>query len=91
MNLQDSQDSQDGCTKPRKPAVKAVGYSGPDAAAASGVSRSQWWKLHSMGRIPRPVYLGTRKPVWIVRELEEWAAAGMPDRETWERMKKARS
>jgi predicted DNA-binding transcriptional regulator AlpA len=94
VNLQDSQDSQDGCRDKKKAAraaVQGIGYCAVDAAAAVGVSRSQWWKIHSMGRIPAPVYLGQRKPVWIVKELEAWSAAGMPDREMWEKLKKAKS
>jgi predicted DNA-binding transcriptional regulator AlpA len=85
---------QDGCRekkKAAKPAVEPLSYCAEDAAAAFGVSRSQWWKLHSMGRIPAPVYLGQRKPVWIVKELQDWAAAGMPDREAWEKLKRAKT
>jgi predicted DNA-binding transcriptional regulator AlpA len=74
-----------------KPAIQPLAIDAKTAAAANGVSRSQWWKLHTMGRIPAPVYLGTRKPVWIVKELEEWAAAGMPGREAWEKLKRTKA
>ena len=34
-----------------------------DAAALLGISRAQFFKLHSAGRIgPLPVYLGSRAP-----------------------------
>jgi predicted DNA-binding transcriptional regulator AlpA len=52
-----------------------------------GISRSSWFKLARSGRTPLPVHLGTRRPVWVVSELEEWLRAGAPDRATWQRMK----
>jgi predicted DNA-binding transcriptional regulator AlpA len=54
-----------------------------NAAAALGVSRSQFWKLNGSGRLPAPVYLGTRAPRWRLDELRKWLAAGCPDRATW--------
>src|SRR5262245_30807357 len=56
------------------------------AASLHGVSRAQLWKLHAMGKVPRPVYLGAKAPRWRVDELREWLAAGAPDRQTWERI-----
>jgi predicted DNA-binding transcriptional regulator AlpA len=61
-----------------------------DAAALVGVSRAQWWKLHSAGKVPLPVYLGTKAPRWRVDELRDWLTAGCPDRQTWQRMREAR-
>lgn len=58
-----------------------------DSAALCGVSRAQWFKLHSMGRIPAPVRLGSRAPRWRVEELRAWLAAGCPDRAAWERIR----
>ena len=58
------------------------------AATALGVSRSQFWRLHSAGRLPMPVRLGQRCPRWRADELRAWTAAGCPDRETWESTKK---
>jgi predicted DNA-binding transcriptional regulator AlpA len=56
------------------------------AAAMFGVSRAQWWKLHSAGKVPLPVYaLGSKAPRWRVDELRDWWAAGAPDRQTWEK------
>jgi predicted DNA-binding transcriptional regulator AlpA len=48
-----------------------------------GISRSHWYNLYKSGRTPRPVPLGTRRPVWLVSELKEWLEAGAPDQETW--------
>jgi predicted DNA-binding transcriptional regulator AlpA len=62
-----------------------------DAAALVGVSRAQWWKLHASGKIPLPVYLGTKAPRWRVDELRAWLAAGAPDRQTWQRIREGRS
>jgi predicted DNA-binding transcriptional regulator AlpA len=58
------------------------------SGAFCGVSRAQWWKLHAMAKTPRPVYLGTKAPRWRREELEEWLAAGCPDRAAWERSKR---
>jgi predicted DNA-binding transcriptional regulator AlpA len=54
---------------------------------ACGISRSQWYKLKASGRTPLPVRLGTRRPVYLITELQSWLAAGAPDRQTWERMR----
>jgi len=61
-----------------------------DAAALLGISRAQLWKLHSSGKIPMPVRLGTKAPRWRVDELREWLAAGCPDRQTWQRIRRGR-
>jgi predicted DNA-binding transcriptional regulator AlpA len=52
-----------------------------------GVSRAQWYKLFASGRTPLPVRLGTRRPVYLIAELEGWLRAGAPDRKTWQRMR----
>jgi prophage regulatory protein len=61
-----------------------------DAAALIGVSRAQWWKLHSAGKIPLPVFLGSKAPRWVVAELRAWLDAGAPDRQTWLKLRGAR-
>jgi predicted DNA-binding transcriptional regulator AlpA len=61
-----------------------------DAASAArvlSVSRSQFWRLHSAGKIPLPVRLSARCPRWSHTELERFVAAGCPTRDEWERMK----
>ena len=64
-----------------------LALSAKEAACLLGISRAQIWKLHSAGKIPMPVRLGTRAPRWRVDELRAWLAAGCPDRQTWERMR----
>jgi predicted DNA-binding transcriptional regulator AlpA len=56
-----------------------------------GISRGQWYKLSASGRTPLPVRLGTRRPVFLIEELESWLRAGAPDRQTWMRMREGRS
>jgi predicted DNA-binding transcriptional regulator AlpA len=68
-------------SKPDRLAVSAK-----DAAELLGISRAQFWKLHSAGKIPLPIYLGTKAPRWLVDELHAWTAARAPDRQTWQRM-----
>lgn len=54
---------------------------------ACAVSRGQWYRLAASGKTPLPVRLGTRRPVFLLSELEEWLRAGAPDRVTWLRMR----
>ena len=63
--------------------------SAKDAAALLGISRAQLWKLHAAGKLPLPVRLGRKAPRWRVDELREWLMAGCPNRQTWQRMRKA--
>jgi predicted DNA-binding transcriptional regulator AlpA len=65
-----------------------LALSAKDAAAILGISRAQLWKLHASGRIPLPVYLGTKAPRWRADELRSWLAAGAPDRLTWQKLQK---
>jgi predicted DNA-binding transcriptional regulator AlpA len=51
------------------------------------ISRAQWYKLYSSGRTPFPIRLGTRRPVYLIAELEAWLKAGAPDRQTWIKMR----
>lgn len=60
-----------------------------DAARLLAVSRATFFKMHSAGKLPLPVYLTPRCPRWSRSELVEWLAAGAPDRLTWERFKDA--
>jgi predicted DNA-binding transcriptional regulator AlpA len=59
-----------------------------DAARMLGISRSQFFKLHSSGKVPLPVYLTPRCPRWLRAELLAWLAAGCPDRQTWTKLRK---
>jgi predicted DNA-binding transcriptional regulator AlpA len=53
-----------------------------------GISRSQWFKLYASGRTPLPVRLGTRRPVYLIADLESWLKAGAPPRDQWERLRR---
>jgi predicted DNA-binding transcriptional regulator AlpA len=67
-----------------------LAVSAREAAALFGISRAQWWKLHSAGKVPLPSYqLGTKAPRWDMDELRAWWAAGAPGRLEWGRMKGA--
>ena len=55
---------------------------------ACGISRAQWFKLSASGRTPLPVRLGTRRPVYLIAELEAWLKAGAPDRATWLKLRR---
>jgi predicted DNA-binding transcriptional regulator AlpA len=71
------------------PTVTPAAVAAAGAGRFCGVSRSQWWKLHSTGKVPLPVYLGSKAPRWRVDELRAWLAAGCPNRQEWQRMRGA--
>ena len=58
-----------------------------DAARVLGVSRATFFKMHSAGKLPLPVYLTPRCPRWVRGELLSWLEAGAPDRQTWGKLK----
>jgi excisionase family DNA binding protein len=58
-----------------------------EAAELLGISRAQLYKLHQSGRLPLPVYLGTRAPRWLRDELLAWLQAGAPCRADWLRLR----
>lgn len=62
--------------------------SADDGARLLGISRAQWWKLHSAGRLPLPLRFGSRAPRWRVDELRAWLEAGAPDRDSWQRFQR---
>ena len=53
------------------------------AAALCSTSARTWRMWGTIGRIPRPIYIG-RIPFWRYDELKAWVAAGCPDRATWD-------
>ena len=55
------------------------------AAQQLNVSERHFYKLHSSGRVPRPVRLG-RSVRWRAEELRKWLAAGALPRARWEAM-----
>ena len=59
-----------------------------DAAAALSISTSQFWNLHRARKLPLPVHLGAKAPRWRASDLECWLAAGWPNADTWEKLRK---
>jgi hypothetical protein len=43
--------------------------------------------LDAGGKLPRGLFLAARK-VWRVAEVRAWLAAGAPDRQTWEEIRR---
>jgi predicted DNA-binding transcriptional regulator AlpA len=58
--------------------------------AICGISRAQWFKLYSAGRTPLAIRLGSRRPVYLIAELEAWLQAGAPDRLAWQRLQEGK-
>ena len=68
--------------------VERLAVDSATASAMLGMSRSHFLSLCSSGRIgPVARKLG-RKSLFVVSELRDWCAAGMPPREQWVQMKK---
>lgn len=64
-------------------AVERIALSAEEVADVLGISRAHVWKLHSIGKLPRPIRLG-RVVRWDRKTLEAWLAAGAPPRDRWE-------
>ena len=58
-------------------------------AAALGVSVRHIRRLDAAGKLPRAAKLG-RCCRWSVSEVQEWLAAGCPERWRWEELKSQR-
>jgi predicted DNA-binding transcriptional regulator AlpA len=52
------------------------------------LSKRQVFRLNSSGKIPQPVRIGGSIR-WIESQINEWIAAGAPDRKTFETMQQA--
>ena len=50
------------------------------------VSPRHVWRMHSSGKLPLPVRLG-RCIRWNRDEIQQWIAAGCPDRRVWQSMR----
>jgi predicted DNA-binding transcriptional regulator AlpA len=61
---------------------------GPSALAKMlNVKRTKVYQMDAAGQIPARRRLGGRCPRWCVDEIRQWAAAGCPPRDEWERLK----
>jgi len=60
-----------------------------EAAKLLSVSERHFYKLHSSGRVPRPIRLG-RAVRWRADELRDWVAAGTPPRDRWQGTREAK-
>jgi excisionase family DNA binding protein len=72
---------------PTSAATNRLAITADEMAELLGISRAHVWRLHSQGRIPRPVRLG-RAVRWDRATIERWLAVGAPSRERWEAMHK---
>jgi prophage regulatory protein len=65
-------------------AVEVLLLPARQAAVLCGVSTATWWRWDASGRNPAPLRLSAGCVRWRRAELMEWAAAGCPDRRTWQ-------
>ncbi len=58
-----------------------------ELAKLLGVSVRQIWRMNSAGKIPKPIRMGNCVR-WMIKEIEAWLEAGVPDRVSWESIRK---
>ena len=46
-----------------------------EAAAYTGMSERQWWKMVSAGKAPRPIELPGRMARWRRGDIDQWLAS----------------
>ena len=64
--------------------------SADELAQRLGISVRHLRRMDASGLLPSPVRLG-RSVRWPVAEIDEWLAAGAPDRKTWTKQKQSLS
>lgn len=64
----------------------ALAVSARQLAEMLGISLRQAWRLSAAGKLPKPIRLGGSVR-WNLAEVQQWFAAGCPDRRTWETRK----
>ena len=89
MNDERHDDGPVGSKVTTQPRLSPLLLRASDAAAACNTSVRTWRSWNSSGKIPRPVRIG-RSIFWQPEELKAWAAAGCPDRATWEVIRQSR-
>jgi predicted DNA-binding transcriptional regulator AlpA len=70
--------------------LKRLAVSAAGVGSLLEVSERHVWSMHSAGRLPLPISLG-RSRRWLVSELQDWLAAGCPERREWEWLKEEKS
>lgn len=58
-----------------------------ESAELCGVSAASWWRYHAAAKIPNAINL-VGNTFWNRQELVAWVAAGCPERDEWEKIKK---
>ena len=74
-------------SSPSQTSRTPLAYGASELARRLEVSPRHVRRLNASARLPRPIFLG-RSVRWFAAEIEEWLAAGGPDRKTWEAMKR---
>jgi len=68
--------------------VEPLAVGAKEAAALCGIGLTLWRNMGQTGQVPAFIKLGGRC-VWSLDELRRWIAAGSPNRERWEILKKS--
>ena len=67
-------------------AVPPIAVDAAQLAQLLSVSVRHIRRMDSAGKLPKPLKVG-KCVRWARPEIEDWIAAGAPDRRTWEQMK----
>jgi hypothetical protein len=74
------------CARKRRQPLPPLMVDAKRSARLFSLGLRTWRALDAAGKVPLPTKLGARV-LWHLPELRRWAAAGCPDRLTWERIK----
>jgi prophage regulatory protein len=66
--------------------AQALAVGARELAEMLDVSLRQVWRLNSAGKLPKPIRLGGSVR-WNRQEVQDWFAAGCPERNVWEAKK----
>ncbi len=71
------------------PTAEPIALTATMVAQMLSVSVATIWRLHSSGRLPRPLTIGARNTRWVKSEIIGWIAAAAPPRVVWETLRGA--
>ena len=74
-------------TGPHTSETDRLALTSADLAEQLGISQRHLHTLNKAGKVPKPFRLGISVR-WARSEIEEWLAAGAPDRTAWEAHKR---
>lgn len=75
--------------EPSATPIPRLALTAEEAAETIGIAVRTWWAWDRQGRVPEPDLRWGKVVRWRVATIDQWLAAGAPDRETWATLKQA--